>query len=433
MLLYYYPPIGGIGSARTLRLAKNLPELGWEPLVLTVSERTLAAVPCDVSSGDLPGVRVFRTRNPDLAFRAKRLAGLDISTNVEAVRAMESMPGQRRAGAAARASDLLGIPDRFIDWAPFARRAAMDICRMYSPRLIFTSSPPESCHLVAASLRSSTGLPWLADMRDPWVHKFNMPRSDIPGKITAWLEHRTLPKADAITVVSDSIAADIQERLGLDAKTIPNSYDEDAFASASPVVEDCFNLLYAGTLYYPDQDPRPVFRALAGMRRSGRDISRLTVSFAGKDISVAQSLARNEGVEDRVEMLGLLTHEEAMAREKGAGALLYLQVVAESGSDIVSKGPTGKLIEYFGAGRPVLALQPLPGPVDDLIHETGAGVVARDATGVRAVLERWLDEFESTGKVAFQAPAGLRRYGSKATAEAMASLFDDVAAGGRGC
>jgi glycosyltransferase involved in cell wall biosynthesis len=425
LILYYYPPIGGIGGIRTLRLARHLPAFGWEPLVLTVSENTIAAIPCDISEGELEGVMVFRTANPDIAFRAKRLAGLEVSQTVNAIREQE--PGARsRAGIAERASSWLGVPDRFIDWLPFAWRTGVDICRTVSPEVIFSSSPPETCQLAAACVKASTGLPWLADLRDPWLEKFNMPRPPLVEKVNGWLESKALSRADRITAVTPPIVDEIERRLGLPVAWVAHSYDEEALAATPPVPDDCFNILYAGSLYYPAQDPSPIFRALGQMRESGRDISRIKVQFAGKGVSVAQRLASEHGVADRVEVLGLLPFKEAVAREKGAKALLYVQVASQGKSLMVSEGPSGKLLEYLGAGRPVLSLMPVPGPVDDFLRDTGAGEVARDAQDARRVLEKWLDEYESKGELAHAAPAGIERYSSKAMVGRFAELFDEM-------
>jgi len=40
MIAYHFPPLAGSsGIQRTLRFAQQLPELGWEPLVLTADAR----------------------------------------------------------------------------------------------------------------------------------------------------------------------------------------------------------------------------------------------------------------------------------------------------------------------------------------------------------------------------------------------------------
>ena len=434
MIVYYYPPLGGIGGMRTLRLARLLPSLGWEPLVLTVSENTLAVISCDAAEGDLEGVRVFRTFNPDLAFRFKRLAGFDVSVPVEESGASgRSAPGFK-ARLARGLSDWTGIPDRFVDWYPFARWRAIQLCRQFAPEVVFTCAPPNTCHLVAASVKRRTSLPWVADMRDPWIDWFYSQGYSVPARLNSWLERRALSRADVVTAVTEPIAEDIERRLSIPVRHVPNSYDERLLASAEPVAGGGLNILYAGSLFYPRRDPRPVFRALRLLRGQGRDITPVKIQFAGNDVEVAQDLAREEGVEANVEVLGLLTPRESIAREKGAAALLYIQNFNSdptASKVMLTEGPTGKLLEYVGAGRPLLALMPSKGSAASLIAETG-GEVALSVEDVQEVLGRWLDEFARTGGLASSArPEAIASYSSQAMAERFASIFEELA-GGRG-
>jgi len=438
MIVYYYPPLGGIGGMRTLRLASRLPSLGWEPIVLTVSEGTLAVIERDASDGEIPGVRVFRTFNPDLAFRVKRLAGFDVSQKVSRASRGAAAPASLKARLATGLSDWAGMPDRFIDWFPFARRRAIELVRTFAPEVVFTSSPPSTCHIIAASVKSRTGVPWVADLRDPWIGRFYSEGHGLPNMVNSWLEKRSLTRADALSAVSESIGEDLRHRLSLKVEHIPNSYDEDMLASAAPVEEEGMNILYAGSLLPGRRDPGPVFRALSALRQAGREISGVKIVFAGNDVAIASELAAAEGVEDRVEVLGLLSPEEAAAREKGASALLYIQNFnseAASANRVLSEGPTGKLLEYLGTGRPVLALMPSAGSSESLIMDTSAGEVAKTDDDVRRVLERWLDEFESTGRLASRArPEAIESYSSQAMASRFADLFDRVSlsATGRG-
>lgn len=434
MIVYYYPPLGGIGGMRTLRLARLLPTLGWEPLVLTVSENTLAVIGCEAAEGDLEGVRVFRTFNPDLAFRFKRLAGFDVSVPVEEGGAAgRSVPGLK-ARLARGISDWTGIPDRFVDWYPFALWRAVQICRQFAPEVVFTCAPPNTCHLVAASVKRRASVPWVADMRDPWIDWFYSPGYSLPGRVNSWLERKTLGHADIVTAVTEPIAEDIERRLSIPVRHVPNSYDERLLDSAEPVAGAGLNILYAGSLFYPRRDPRPVFRALRLLREQGRDITPVRIQFAGNDVGIAQDVAREEGVEANVEVLGLLTPGEAIAREKGADALLYMQnfnADPSASKVILTEGPTGKLLEYIGAGRPLLALMPSKGSAASLIAETG-GDIAMSVEDVRDVLGRWLDEFARTGGLTSSArPEAIASYSSRAMAERFASIFEELAGGGR--
>jgi len=421
---------------RTLRLARLLPALGWEPIVLTVSERTLAVIERDASDGDIPGVRVFRTFNPDLAFRIKRLAGFEVSQTVGSASRGETTSVGLKARLARGLSDWTGIPDRFIDWFPFARKQALELVREFAPEVVFTSSPPCTCHVIAASVKRRTGAPWVADLRDPWIGRFYSEGYGLPLKINSLLEKRSLSQADAVSAVAESIGEDLGRRLSLKVEHIPNSYDEDLLAASTPVEGEGLNILYAGSLLPGRRDPGPVFRALSALRQAGREISGVKIVFAGNDVGIARELAAAEGVEDRVEILGLLSPAGAAAREKGASALLYIQNFnseAAPADRVLSEGPTGKLLEYLGTGRPVLALMPSAGPAESLITDTGAGEIARTDEDVRRILGRWLDEFESTGMLASRArPEAIESYSSRAMASRFADLFDRVSASAAG-
>jgi glycosyltransferase involved in cell wall biosynthesis len=426
MVLYYYPPIGSIGMMRTLRIARHLPDLGWEPLILTVSEGTLAVISCDPAEGELDVGRVFRSRNPDIEFKLKSLLGFDVHQHVDAVRYAEAGAGLKLKARAARWAGDWNVPDRMVDWWPFARRTAIDICRTFSPSVLFSSSPPATCHLIAASTKKKVGLPWMADMRDPWTTKVNERRAALPMKLDGLLERRTLAAADAVSVISSPIAEQVRELLpGKPVHEIPNSFDEEAFAGVEPMDTGDLNLLHAGTITYPHRDPRPLFRALRTLEEEGRDITPLKLEFAGNDSDVVEGIAREEGVADHVRVLGLLPPREAVAREKGAQTLLYMQYEPEG-----HVTPAGKLFEYLGAGRPILAFAPTAGSIDGIMASSGAGQVVRNQQEIAGVLAGWLDEYQAKGSLSYGGSAeAVSRYSSLNMVKEFARVFEDLAAG----
>lgn len=431
MIVYFYPPIGGIGSLRTLKVAKYLPSFGWEPIVLTVSKKTLAVISSDASEGDLPGVTVYRSPNPDVAFRLKRLMRMPLEQHSsQLVVGDDVTAGSRiKAGAAELMTEWGGIPDRMIDWFPFGRRQAFKLCEWFRPAAVYSCSPPETTHLIATAVKKRFGTPWLADMRDPWTNKVHASRGRVPAALDEKLERLTLGGADRIVAVSNGII----DRLGVTVPEVPvvlqrNGFDEEDFDAAAPIEGDKakLNILFAGKFYYPRRDPRPLLEAMRRLREAGRDISRIQFDYAGTDGDLLLNLAREQGVEASVNSLGLIPYKESIARQKGASALLYIQW--EPGGDTQ---PSGKLLEYMGAERPVLALMPTPGgESDDLVKSTSLGVIARNTDDVTAVLESWLDEFERTGTLTF--------HGSRETVSAhssfqmvsnIAAQLDDITGG----
>ena len=79
MIAYIFPPIGGAGVQRTAKFAKYLPEFGWQPIILTVSNSSLPEVDVSLSEelpGDLPVYRAPDVKLPHLLRRTARSLGL---------------------------------------------------------------------------------------------------------------------------------------------------------------------------------------------------------------------------------------------------------------------------------------------------------------------------------------------------------------------
>jgi hypothetical protein len=88
---------------------------------------------------------------------------------------------------------------------------------------------------------------------------------------------------------------------------------------------------------------------------------------------------------------------------------------------------TGKLFEYIGARRPILAIGSMQTVASDLIAERGLGVVCETAMQVARQLQRWLAEKKTKGCVsvpALEAGAGLTREAQTKRLEAF--LFEVV-------
>ncbi len=116
---------------------------------------------------------------------------------------------------------------------------------------MLTTSGPESTHLVGLAMRRR-GVPWVADLRDGWRFE---PYRDFPleieERVDARMERSVLSHADRVTAVSEPIAADLRDRLGLQSVTVPNGYDEEevpAAAAMHSLAPDRHSIVYTGRL-----------------------------------------------------------------------------------------------------------------------------------------------------------------------------------------
>lgn len=396
VVTYYFPPSGGPGVQRTLKTVRYLREAGFEPVVLTVEAGAYPHLDASLEADVPEGVEVVRTAAPDPFALYARLSG---RSRQDAV----TVGSVEAAGAAARLALWIRanvfLPDARVGWVPFARRAARrllrEAARQYAPfAAVVTSGPPHSVHLVGLGLRR-TGVPWVADFRDPWTginFYEDLPMSRPARALDRRLERRVLRTADAVTTVSPTWARLLEREAGLapgSVHVVHNGVDEADLAALDgvPVRDDAFVLAHVGSLY-GTRNPTALWAALARLGAEGA-VPRIAVRLVGRVDEAALADARASGVP--VEVAPYVPHEAAL-REMAEAALLLLTVEpfpAEAGMI------TGKLYEYLASGRPILGVGPAGGDAAALLAETGGGaLLARDdvdglAEAVRAHYAAW--------------------------------------------
>jgi glycosyltransferase involved in cell wall biosynthesis len=347
----YFPPAGGAGVQRPLKLAAHLPELGVETHVLAPDDpKWLHA---DETLELPPKAIVHRARNLGPAARrpAEELYG---RTGLE-----------RLALQAKLTARALLVPDASVLWNATAVPAAIRLVRRHAIDVVLTTSPPGSVHFVGAAAKRAAGARWVADLRDSLV-SFAHRRREIRGE--GALARLVAREADAIVAVSSEIARETAAlapsgRL----EVIENGADFDEFAGLSYTPGERFRITHAGS-FFGRRDPRPFLDALA---RSPTDV---VARFVGDFRSADRDYAERIGVGDRVELLPFVPRREALALQRDSEALLLLIPDADGrGRAVLS----GKVFEYLAAQRPILAAVPPDGAAAALVRETGAGMVVR--------------------------------------------------------
>ena len=160
MVAFHFPPLAGSsGIQRTLRFAQHLPSFGWQPLVLSAAvcayERTSDDLNADVPAGTV----------------VRRAFALDTARHL-------ALRG-RYIGAMAR-------PDRWISWRFDAVRQGMRMIREFKPHAIWSTYPIATAHVIGAELHKWSGLPWLADFRDP------MAQDGYPADLKTWQSYKKI-------------------------------------------------------------------------------------------------------------------------------------------------------------------------------------------------------------------------------------------------
>ena len=403
----YFPPAGGGGVQRSLKLAQYLPALGVETHVLA------------------PDDPKWVHRDPELRVPTQawihraRYIGPRGRKPAEELRATDGL--QRALVQAQVTARRLLVPDASVTWNLTAIPAAIRIAKREGIDVVITTSPPGSVHFVGAAVQRASGTRWIADLRDPLVA--NQHRRDDTAAARArqaaneQVARLVARNADAVTCVSEAIADEVR---GLGARgtvrVIANGCDFDDFAGLEYEPAPRFRITHTGS-FFGKRDPRPFLQAF---HDAGLDaVARFVGDFRSSDREWAEAL----DLGDRLEIVDYLPRADALRLQRDSEALLLL--VPDAGGR--GKGVlSGKVFEYIAAGRPILAVVPPDGAAADLVRETGSGVVVApdDVDGIRAALVELHARFANGGLPSVElATRDEERLSRRARVEEMAVLI----------
>lgn len=366
IVAYHFPPIkGSSGFLRTLKFVRYIRDFDIEPVVLTVHPRAYPDTDSQLL-GQIPeGVLV------------KRSFALDVA---------------RHFSFAGRYPSLLALPDRFASWIPMGVRDGTALVRQLGIQAIFSTYPVPSAHVIAGRIARRTGLPWIADFRDPmWDDFLEIPASAL--KARKRVEAETVEQSTHILATTAGIAELFQRRYPSIPKdrvtVIPNGYDEYDFANLSkpdrsggPIV-----LIHAGLLEQVDRDPVPFLRGLRLAMDKGwvaeSDIRVRLLGSGNLDVYLAEV--------ERLSLGTCVTFEPSIPYGRA------LELMAASDILLLFQGPSceaqipAKFYEYLRVGRPILALTTVGGETGRLVLASDAGMVVSidDPEAIAQALGDW--------------------------------------------
>lgn len=440
---YNYPPVGGIGRVRTTKFAKYLPSHGWSPTVLTVKKDRTKLGGGNLSEGDIPGVKVMRASFPDPLTACQELLAGTESGIVRSPGVDGELPGSTGTASGKRKSAVgalfrwamswAAFPDRYQLWFPFAVIKGLREIRRGGYDAIFSTSPPFMDHMVAAALHALSGIPWMADYRDPWSQNSIMTFTPAKLRAARWLERAVLAGAHSITATTPQMAQVLAtlhgERPG-GISCIPSGYDADDYLPDVQVPGDQFVITFTGRTYGLLMNPTSVIETIEDLiAEDAIGAGDVTLRFYGPDACQLETLKENMRYPEILKLEGVVPREEAILRQQESTVLLT--ILYDDPYCAILYG--GKLMEYLGTRRPILAWTPAGGAVTELLEETGAGASARNLPELRAILSGWFDEYARTGAVSNRGREQvISRYGWEVLSGELAVALEQMVTGPKG-
>jgi hypothetical protein len=423
IITYHFPPRATVASLRPLGLAKYLPDFGWEAIILT------AALPGRPD----PQFEVVQTPRRDSAVLrwGKRLFKLDTEQTLMAQTAQLKKKLRIRSERSpldlllAAVGEVTAYPDPQKGWRAYAVEVGEYILREQNIKAMVSISPPATSHIIAEKLKEQFGIPWVADFRDLWTQNHYYPYSPLRRMIERRLELRTLSAVDVLVGASQPIVHDLRTlHKQKPVYSIPNGFDPAEVNTTPTKLTDKFTITYTGNLYPGKQSPEPLFAALRDLITEGSmDASDIEVRFYGPEAGWIDKQVEHYGLAGIVRQLGMVPREIALDKQRESQLLLLLKW-----NDSKQRGVySAKIFEYLAAKRPILAVGGFPDVVDELLHETKAGVSGRTKEEIKALLLRLYQEYKSNRAVSYSGDeAETGKYSHREMAKKFASILDSL-------
>jgi glycosyltransferase involved in cell wall biosynthesis len=429
IVTYYFPPSGGPGVQRVLKFVKYLPQFGWQPVILTVHDAEFPARDESLFEQIPRQTKIYRTdiAEPHDYYRRVTKRSKNIPIDVNAT----PQEGAKRSFRDRCAEFIRGtffIPDARIGWYPFAVSAGKNILSSEPIDVLYSSSPPYTCALIAAALHRFSHKPWVAGFRDPWTGFLTTPRRwAVPHAIDRLLERRCYTSATAIEAAWEGIIEDILEKVPeLDKAKfhhIPNGFDSDDYPRIERHPNKKFTITYVGSLD-GKRNPEAFLRAVRELACAREiDLNKIQLQFAGRFAQEVHEMLRDKTLSSAIQTFPYLPHREALALLLQSDVLL-LNVHDFRGNERIIPG---KLFEYLAAQRPIIAIAP-EGAVTDIIRQANAGKCARaeDLHGLKAIILEYYRDFWGSGFAFKPKLEAINHFHRKSLTAKLSALLDYV-------
>lgn len=429
MIAYLYPPVWEIGTMRSLKFSTYLPQEGWHPVILTVRRETSALEERTGPEIDIVRTRFINLRSPInyLLRRGRRDRSEQWQATLSDIKKKPQIPFFLHCKKLVQ--DLLFFPDDCIGWYPFGVKEGLRAIKEFDIKVIYSSSSPVTAHLIAHSLKHKTGIPWVADLRDQWTQNPTGQKLRAVARVEGNLEKHILSTADAVVTVSEPLAAQLSQihpRLSEKIQVITNGFDPEDFRGTVLKPPEKFTITYTGQLYQLRRNPESLMAALAELLGDGlMSPEEIELRFVGELNPDLFSLAAKYNLENSIAVTGRLPYPAALQEQRRSSILLVMVH-----NDSSCRGEfTGKVFEYLGAGRQILALVPQGNVIENFLKETRAGIAVSpdNIPAIKEALLRWYREYKDFGAPVYSPDQEkIGRYTRQNTTRILASLFEKL-------
>ena len=388
IITYYWPPSGGSGVQRWLKMSKYLPENGWQPVIYTAEDAEYPVEDQSLMNDVAPEAEVIRQPIVEPYTFYKKFLGIKKG---EKVKAGFINDGAKKTGWKENLSVWLRgnlfIPDARCWWIRPSVRFLKRYLKEHPVDAIISTGPPHSMHLIAKELHKKFNIPWVADFRDPWTDidfykdlKLTR-RSD---RKHHRLERQVLSEATRVVTVGWDCAKGLENHGANNVAVITNGYDFFDISNENYQKTSILTMSHIGIIG-ANRNPEMFWEAISEL-----DIP-MKIRLIGQiDNSVIESIKRHN-IENYVEIIPYIPHNQVIEEQQKSDVLLLFVNNTPNAKGIL----TGKLFEYIASDRPILSIGPENGDSARILNETQSGVTVdfNDKEKMKSVIRDFVEKY----------------------------------------
>lgn len=428
LITYYWPPAGGAGVMRWAKMSKYISDFGWQPVIYTpengevpvIDESLIAEIPSHI---EIVKTSIWEPYNLYKSFlgrskKEKLYSGF--------INEKKKVSLSQKISVFIRGNFF--IPDARMFWIKPSVRFLKKYLKDHPVDAIISTGPPHSMHMIGEKIHRITGIPWIADFRDPWTNiDFYQ---DL--HLTRWadkkhksLERKVLFNATKVVTVTWRNRDEFKAISGRDdIIVIPNGFDDADFQTPEPIrLDEEFSIVHIGSMN-KDRNPLGLWSALKDIVAENSFFSsKLKIKLIGPvDFSVRNAI-EEAGLQSYTSFVEFVPHTTAVRLQQQSQLLLLMINNSPNARTIIP----GKLYEYLGSRRPILAIGPQESDSAHVIEMTRGGVV-HDYNDIHGIKQRLLEYFELYSRDALKGNAEeIKKFTRKSLAKDYAEVLKGIA------
>jgi glycosyltransferase involved in cell wall biosynthesis len=437
ILAYDFPPYVSVGGLRPYNWYKHLKEFGVEPIVVTRQWGNVHGNHLDyISAGESEESIIENTE-----------FGIIIRTPYKpnfANRLMLKYGDEKYRILRKSFSAFYELAQFIFPIGPKAAlyREAREFLKNNEVDVILATGDPFVLFSFASKLSKEYGIPWIADYRDPWSHNEDHGKTFIQKKWNSYFEKKIVSTSSYIQTVSKFVYSKIEVLIPNKPHSIaPNGYDTGCIDTIKGVQQNDkeLSISFVGTIY--KWHPIESFLRVANTFVTENPQAKIIFKFYGTNFTNELDRFVNEEfprLRDHIVVTSKMQNKELLEKLASDNVMLLFNYYSFMGT---------KIFDYLGIRRKIILcyendpeanlLKQKYYHIDEsgneskqlqaeLLHETNAGIIVKDAVHLKEVLKELYAEFQETGKIACDS-IGIEKYSRKIQVERLAGIIKGMA------